>query len=259
MNLMQVGRVAGAPNHGTGIGTRRVLDVVIAIIGLALLAPVMMLVCIAIWLDSGGPIFFSQVRLGQSGKGFRIYKFRKFHRESGATGCGVTIKDDRRMTRLGRFLTRTKLDELPQLWNVIKGDMTIVGPRPESAIFKDCVTCEYLSVLEHKPGIFGPNQCYFRNEGALYPEGADPERFYREVLFPLKARIDFAYFSHRTTWTDIGWVIRGLLAVCGVQSAAINPHAVLGGWLEPHNRYERAHRAESMNTGACRTNGRTRE
>jgi lipopolysaccharide/colanic/teichoic acid biosynthesis glycosyltransferase len=214
----------------TAAWTRRVLDLLIAGTGLVLLAPIMMLVAITTWVDSGRPIFFSQVRVGQSGRHFRMYKFRKFHKECGPRDCPLTTKSDRRMTPLGRFLARTKLDELPQLWNILKGDMSVVGPRPESRDIADCFVGHYRKVLDHKPGIFGPNQVFFRDEASLYPERSHPEKFYREVLFPLKARIDLAYFPYRTTFSDAGWIAFGVLAVFGLRSLpATKFNAMLAG------------------------------
>jgi lipopolysaccharide/colanic/teichoic acid biosynthesis glycosyltransferase len=201
----------------TATWTIRVLDLLLAGTALVLLAPIMMLVAITIWVDSGRPIFFSQVRVGQMGRHFRMYKFRKFHKECGPRDCPLTTKSDRRMTPLGSFLARTKLDELPQLWNILKGDMSVVGPRPESLDLAACFVGFYRRVLDHKPGIFGPNQVYFRDEASLYPEGSDPEKFYREVLFPLKARIDIAYFPYRTILSDVGWIAFGVLAVFGLR------------------------------------------
>jgi lipopolysaccharide/colanic/teichoic acid biosynthesis glycosyltransferase len=198
--------------------TRRFLDLIIACTGLVVLGPIMMLVALAIWADSGRPIFFSQVRVGQMGRHFRMYKFRKFHKDCGRVDCPVTIQSDRRMTRLGSVLAKTKLDELPQLWNILKGEMSVVGPRPESLDLEDCFVGFYRRVLDHKPGIFGPNQVFFRDEASLYRDASDPEELYREVLFPLKARIDLAYFSHRTILSDIGWIIFGALAVFGLRS-----------------------------------------
>jgi lipopolysaccharide/colanic/teichoic acid biosynthesis glycosyltransferase len=205
--------------------------------GLLVLCPCMMLIALAIWLESGRPILFSQIRLGQSGRQFRIYKFRKFRSECGA-GCGVTVSHDARLTRLGRFLVATKLDELPQLWNILRGDMSTVGPRPESLSFADCFTRDYRRVLEHRPGIFGPNQFYFRDEGSLYPEACDPEQFYREVLFPLKARIDIAYFSHRTLGADIGWIIRGVLAVFRCHPVPAKFNAILARGLDQQEQQQ---------------------
>ena len=200
---------------------RRVFDVVVSLVGLIVFAPLMLLVAFAIWFDSPGPIFFSQTRLGQNGRLFRLHKFRKFHHQLPANAaCAVTVKNDKRMTRVGAILERSKLDELPQLWNILKGEMSVVGPRPETLDFYDCFEGAYLRLLDHKPGIFGPNQVFFRNEGALYPESGDPQEFYRSVLFPLKARIDLSYFPQRKFLRDIAWMVRGVLAVFNIGSMA---------------------------------------
>jgi lipopolysaccharide/colanic/teichoic acid biosynthesis glycosyltransferase len=222
MTLLQVHASARLTAHqtpnGTALWARRIMDLVLAGTGLLVLSPIMALVALAIWIESGRPIFFSQVRLGKGGRHFRIYKFRKFHKDNGTAGRRVTVKNDCRMTRPGKVLERTKLDELPQLWNILKGDMSVVGPRPESLELSDCFTGVYERVLDHKPGIFGPNQVLFRDEGCLYPDGSDPEQFYRDVLFPLKASIDLACFHYRTVLSDIRWIIRGVLAVFGLGS-----------------------------------------
>jgi lipopolysaccharide/colanic/teichoic acid biosynthesis glycosyltransferase len=202
----------------TRVSASRLLDLIIATTALAIFSPIMILAALAIWFDSGRPIFFSQVRLGRQGRRFRIYKFRKFCNESAAAGSPLTMKNDARMTRPGRLLRKMKFDELPQLWNVLKGDMSIVGPRPESLDFADCFTGAYLRVLNYLPGIFGPSQVFFRNEDSFFPDDSDPARFYRDVLFPLKANIDLAYFPHRTIFSDIGWTMRGVLAVFGCRS-----------------------------------------
>lgn len=197
----------------TSHSVRRVFDFTIAAAGLLCLSPVMLLIILAIWIDGGRPIFFSQVRLGQGGRVFSIYKFRKFHEQCGPAASLVTVNNDPRFTRLGRILGRMKLDELPQLWNILTGDMAIVGPRPETFELASCFSGPYLRILDYRPGIFGPNQVLFRNECYLYPDNCDPEQFYRDVLFPFKANTDLEYFSSRTFVSDIGWIIRGILAV----------------------------------------------
>jgi len=116
------------------------------------------------------------------------------------------------MTRTGRFLERTKLDELPQLWNILRGDMSFVGPRPESMRYADLFQGEFAEVLDYLPGIFGPNQIAFRNESAMYPPDQDPEVFYETVLFPKKAKADIAYFRNASVFTDLDWIARGLWA-----------------------------------------------
>jgi UDP-N-acetyl-D-glucosamine dehydrogenase len=194
---------------------KRVLDLVLAFCGLIFLSPLLVLIASAIYLDSGMPLIFRQIRLGQGGRHFYIYKFRKFRQKDGNVGLAVTLGNDSRLTRVGRVLMRTKLDELPQLWNVLRADMSMVGPRPEVLDFADCFKDEYRKVLDVKPGIFGPNQVFFRNESVLFEQSRDPCRLYREVLFPLKARVDIAYFSDRNVFRDIVWVLRGVLAVFG--------------------------------------------
>ncbi len=119
------------------------------------------------------------------------------------------------MTPVGRFLEKSKLDELPQLWNVLRGDMSFVGPRPESPDFADCFDQVFVRVRDFRPGIFGPSQAIFRFESSLYPKGAEPERYYRAVLFPLKARIDLAYYPDSSVVSDIGWILRCMLTVFG--------------------------------------------
>jgi lipopolysaccharide/colanic/teichoic acid biosynthesis glycosyltransferase len=201
------------------VSPQRLMDLAVAIAGLIILSPVMMLIALAICIESGRPIFYSQTRIGRGGRCFRIHKFRKFHKDIG-DGIPLTVEHDPRMTPIGRVLALTKLDELPQLWNVAVGDMSIVGPRPESLDFSDCFTGSYLKVLDYTPGIFGPSQVAFRNERKFYPTNSDPVQFYRQVLFPAKANIDLAYFSNRTFVSDITWIIRGVLAVLGGRSAS---------------------------------------
>jgi lipopolysaccharide/colanic/teichoic acid biosynthesis glycosyltransferase len=196
----------------------RAFDASAAAVGLVVLAPLLALVAAAILVDGRGPIIFSQLRLGMRGEHFRLYKFRKFDESSRVCGGGpLTMRNDPRLTRLGRLLALTKLDELPQLWNVLRGDMALVGPRPESLDFADCFDDGHRWALDHRPGIFGPTQVFFRNEGSLFRgrRGHDLERFYRDVLFPLKARIDRAYYPERTVFRDITWIVRGILAVFG--------------------------------------------
>ncbi len=196
-------------------GVRRLLDIAIAASVLVLIAPALAVIVLLIYLESGRPIFFSQVRLGQGGRHFRLHKFRKFAPDEGSSGPAVTLRGDARMTPVGKVLERTKLDELPQLWNILVGEMSVVGPRPESLSFQDCFGSRYRAVLDHKPGLFGPSQVLFRNEGDLYESGCDPETFYRDVLFPLKARLDLAYFARRSLRSDARWVAKGIIAVFG--------------------------------------------
>lgn len=189
---------------------KRIFDIVLAVIVLVVAAPLLALIALAVKLDSPGRAIFSQERLGQGGVVFRIHKFRKFPDNWGARGAGVTVAGDARMTRLGRFLERSKFDELPQLWNILKGEMSFVGPRPESLLFADLFTGELARVHDYKPGVFGPNQVAYRNESDMYPPDRDPDAFYRSELFPAKARNDVDYFARATLFSDIGWMLRGV-------------------------------------------------
>jgi lipopolysaccharide/colanic/teichoic acid biosynthesis glycosyltransferase len=196
----------------------RLVDIAVSAGALIFLAPLMGLITAAILIEDSRPILFSQLRVGHHGCHFRMYKFRKFHNGGVEAGRPLTIEDDPRLTAVGSVLVRTKLDELPQLWNVLSGDMALVGPRPESLQFQDRFAGPLRAVLDHKPGIFGPSQVLFRNESSLYREYSDPEQFYRDVLFPLKAEIDLSYFANRSLFRDMAWVVRGVLAVFGWSS-----------------------------------------
>jgi lipopolysaccharide/colanic/teichoic acid biosynthesis glycosyltransferase len=195
------------------VGLRRALDILCAVVVGFVLAPIMLIVTLAIWIESGRPILFSHLRLGQNGRPFRMYKFRKFRPDCDNHGCPLTVEGDSRLTAVGRLLAASKLDELPQFWNVLRGDMSVVGPRPESLAFTGCFRNGFEKILEHKPGIFGPCQVMFRHESKLYPAGVAAVEFYREVLFPAKAQIDLAYFPSRTLVSDLGWIVRGAWSI----------------------------------------------
>ncbi|MES2029770.1 MAG: sugar transferase [Pseudomonadota bacterium] len=197
----------------TQVGLRRALDILFAGAAAAILAPLFLIVALAIWIESGKPIFFSQLRLGQSGRPFRMYKFRKFRPDCDRHGYPLTMEGDGRLTMIGRILAASKLDELPQLWNVLRGDMALVGPRPESLVFFDCFRNGFEKVLDHKPGLFGPCQVMFRHESKFYPADVAAVDFYRQVLFPTKAKIDLAYFPRRTLVSDLGWIVRAAWAI----------------------------------------------
>jgi lipopolysaccharide/colanic/teichoic acid biosynthesis glycosyltransferase len=205
---------------------RRVLDVVCCCAAMVILTPIALLVTLAIWIEGGSPVLFSQLRLGQNGRPFRMYKFRKFRPDCDNRGCPLTMEDDDRMTRIGHVLATSKLDELPQLWNVLRGDMSLVGPRPESLVLADCFRNGFEKIHEHKPGLFGPCQVLFRNESKLYPAGVSAVEFYRQVLFPAKAEIDLAYYSRRTLVSDLRWILRAAWAI------------VAGSRVEPRLYYQ---------------------
>lgn len=218
---------------------QRYADCLIVLIALILLAPFMALTVAAIWIESGRPIFFSQIRLGKAGRPFRLHKFRKFHATEQQSGPAVTLRNDPRSTRVGRVLERTKLDELPQLWNILVGEMALVGPRPESLAFADCFDGSYRRTLDYKPGIFGPCQVIFRHESDLYEPGRDPEEFYRQTLFPLKASVELAYFPNRTMVSDARWAVQSVLAVfdCSFRPFGnMRSLEAITGWVQGFSR-----------------------
>jgi len=192
---------------------KRGVDVVVAASALIVLLPVMLLVAAAVRAETPGPVLFSQQRLGRYGRPFRLLKFRKFPDGPATQGPAVTVQGDARLTRVGRLLQQSKLDELPQFWNVLAGEMSLVGPRPESPRFTDCFREGYRALLQHRPGLFGPAQVLFRNESALFPAHGDPEEFYRRTLFPAKGRLDLAYYARANVLKDAAWLLRGVLTV----------------------------------------------
>lgn len=213
---------------------RRLLDIAISLSALVILSPIIVLVTLAIALETGRPILFSQLRIGRNGRSFRMYKFRKFRCDCGLDGSPLTLENDDRSTRVGRMLMATKLDEVPQFLNVLKGDMAIIGPRPESLAFADCFAGPYKEVLKYKPGIIGPTQVAFRNESDLYSGHVDPVAFYRAVLFPMKAEMDLEYYNRRTLISDIAWMFRGAAAILGRASSIVLSSSAVKSRMEFH-------------------------
>lgn len=201
---------AARPSISANTVVKRIFDVTLAAIGLIIAAPLMAAVSLLLKIESSGRVVFSQERIGFRRCPFKMHKFRKFPDNWGCKGPGVTMANDARMTKIGRILERTKLDELPQLYNILKGEMSFVGPRPESTRFSDMFVGKFAAVLEFKPGIFGPNQVAYRNECELYPADTDPETFYRENLFPSKAESDLQYFSNANIFSDMVWIAKGV-------------------------------------------------
>ena len=166
---------------------KRAFDVTASALGLPLLLPAMILIAIIIKLDSPGPVFFRQVRVGRAGRPFRIFKFRSMVVDAARTGTALTVHADPRITRVGRFLRRTKLDELPQVFNILAGDMSIVGPRPEVPEFMKFYSPEQRAViLSMRPGVTDYAAILFRDESALLEQNRDPAEFYRTVIMPIK-------------------------------------------------------------------------
>ena len=199
--------------------SKRLFDIFLSVVGLVVLAPVFLVIAVAIKLESRGPAFFSGKRVGQGGRVFDMYKFRTMVDAPDYVGSRVSPRNDPRVTRLGRFLRRTKLNELPQLFNVVAGDMGFVGPRPEDPDIVKTYTPEQREVLNIRPGIVGPNQILGRNEEDMYPPGVDPLPFYMEQILPAKMEVDLEYVSRSSFLGDLAYLIHGVwVTVTGVIS-----------------------------------------
>jgi lipopolysaccharide/colanic/teichoic acid biosynthesis glycosyltransferase len=182
---------------------KRTVDFLFATLGLIVLLPAFALVACCIKLTSRGPVLFRQVRLGQGGRQFRMLKFRSMLGDASEMGMGITVSGDTRVSTLGRFLRRYKVDELPQLWNVICGDMSLVGPRPELPVYVATYSPEQRRVLSARPGITDPASLAYRHEEEILAEHADPEQFYRTHVLPDKLARNLAYLQRITFWSDL--------------------------------------------------------
>jgi lipopolysaccharide/colanic/teichoic acid biosynthesis glycosyltransferase len=208
---------------------KRFYDVFFSTLGLILLSPLFLLIALAIKLSDRGPVFYRQKRIGQYGIPFLIWKFRSMVPNADAFGLSVTSNDDRRVTPLGRLLRRTKFDELPQLWNVLRGEMSLVGPRPEVARYVEHYTPEQRAILEHKPGITDLATLRFRNEEALLNGSTTTEEFYLEHCLPRKLKLNQEYARQANLLTDT-WII--IQTICPYWAGVLGVYAViLGGSL----------------------------
>jgi lipopolysaccharide/colanic/teichoic acid biosynthesis glycosyltransferase/nucleoside-diphosphate-sugar epimerase len=193
--------------------SKRVFDIAVAATGLLVVSPLLLVIALLIALDSKGPVLFRQRRIGKNGHPFSILKFRTMVVNAAAIGPRLTQKRDPRITHLGQILRWLKLDELPQLLNVLRGDMSLVGPRPEDPYFVARYTPEQREVLVVRPGIVGPNQILGRDELEKYPDDVgDSEQYYLEHILPEKLAIDLEYVRSCTLWRDLR-LIAGALAV----------------------------------------------
>lgn len=187
---------------------KRAFDIIASGLGLIVLSPLFIILAIWIKLDSKGPVFYRQVRVGYKNKDFRIFKFRSM-RVGSDKGSLVTIGGrDPRVTKSGYWIRKFKLDELPQLINVFIGDMSLVGPRPEVRHYVDYWTPEQMHVLDVRPGITDPASIKFRNENELMEQAEDPEKYYIEVIMQEKIKLYLEYVDNHTFWGDIGLIFK---------------------------------------------------
>jgi len=229
---MSAGERAGSEGRGGSMGAirrrasrvqsvdaKRLIDIAVAGVFLLVLMPLLLVIAAAIRIDSRGPIFFRCRRVGFRGTELQMLKFRKMR--DGAPGEAVTLSTDERFTSVGRVLAKTKLDELPQLWNVLKGEMTLVGPRPEDPQFVALRSDDYATILTVKPGMTGFCQLAFTKEGDLLDRD-DRIRDYVERLFPQKVALDLLYVNRRSLLLDLRILVWTSAAVLGRRDIAVD-------------------------------------
>jgi lipopolysaccharide/colanic/teichoic acid biosynthesis glycosyltransferase len=189
---------------------KRVLDIASAGVGVALLAPLFALLAILVKAEDAGPVFYRQERVGYRGRPFRMWKFRTMVPDAEARGLPLTVGRDPRLTRIGAWLRRLKLDELPQLFNVLVGDMSLVGPRPEVPRYVRLYSAQERRVLELVPGITDEASIRYADESTILAAAADAERVYVEEIMREKIRLNLAYAARATFWTDVRVVLATL-------------------------------------------------
>lgn len=193
--------------------SKRLFDLFWSLLGLAVLWPLFLLIALLIKLEDGGPVFFRQERVGYKGHPFHIWKFRTMVVDAEKRGKLLTVGRDPRITRVGYWLRRFKIDELPQLINVTLGQMSLVGPRPEVPQYVALYTPEQREVLELVPGITDPASIAYRHENDLLACSPDPERTYIEEIMPEKIRLNLEYARRATIWTDLVVILQTIISL----------------------------------------------
>jgi lipopolysaccharide/colanic/teichoic acid biosynthesis glycosyltransferase len=189
---------------------KRSIDLALVGIGLLLVLPFFPLLGLLIKLDSRGPVFYRCARVGKDGMLFQMYKFRTMYETSQPVGASVSPEGDPRVTPFGRFLRRTKINELPQLLNILKGEMTFVGPRPEAPDLAALYPAHARAIFSVTPGLVGPNQILGRNEEEWYPQDVDPQQYYIEEILPKKLPLDLEYVRHPSLCKDLQYIVLGV-------------------------------------------------
>ena len=193
------------------MAVKRIFDVCCAAVGLVLTSPILLAASVAVGTTSPGGVLFRQERMGRGGKPFTIYKFRSMRKDN--AGLKITTGHDARVTTVGKFLRKSKIDELPQLWNVLKGDMSFVGPRPEVKEYTDLYNEEQRQIFLVRPGITDLASIEFRNENDLLTNSDDPNRTYIEEIMPRKIDLGLTYIENLSLGYDIKLILRTLITV----------------------------------------------
>lgn len=195
------------------LACKRVFDVVVSALFLLIFSPLFLLLALAVKLDSPGPVFYRQVRVGRYNRDFKIYKFRTMVQDADKIGPPLTTGKDPRITRVGLFIRKLRLDEFSQLLNVLNGSMSLVGPRPEVRRYVDAYTPEYLATLLIRPGVTAPSSIAFKDEDKLLNAGGDPEKIYVEKILPPKMELNLEYMRHISVPRDIRIMFQTVAAV----------------------------------------------
>jgi lipopolysaccharide/colanic/teichoic acid biosynthesis glycosyltransferase len=215
-SMLPCGRVGGLPVPREELDTmmmKRSFDVVVSGLGIVATAPLLLLVAVVIKLNSKGPVFYRGERVGRFGRMFRIFKFRTMCVDAERVGGSSTSNDDPRITRVGGFLRRFKLDELPQLFNVLDGTMSFVGPRPQVAPLVELYTPDQRRLLDVRPGITDYASLRFRNLGQILEGADDPDEAYLRLVAPEKIRLGLYYVEHSNFWTDLHIIVATVISV----------------------------------------------
>lgn len=187
---------------------KRLFDIIASLFGIIIFSPLLIVIAIFIKLDSPGKILFKQIRVGKNGQEFAIYKFRTMVENAEALGKQITVSGDQRITKIGQFLRKYKLDELPQLFNVFEGTMSVVGPRPEVPKYVNLYTLEQRKVLEVKPGITDLASLEFRNENEILATVENPEQVYIQEIMPQKLNLNMEYITKSNLWFDLSIIFQ---------------------------------------------------
>lgn len=182
---------------------KRLFDITASFFGIIILSPLLIFIGLWVGLSSKGGVFYKQIRVGKNNKDFKLYKFRSMRVNSDKQGLLTVGSKDSRITKAGYFIRKYKIDELPQLFNVLKGDMSFVGPRPEVRRYVDLYSKEQMKVLSVRPGITDPASIKYRNENDLLSSANNPEEYYIQYIMPDKLKINIDYINNRTFFKDI--------------------------------------------------------
>jgi len=192
---------------------KRLFDFIFSLSGLVIVSPLIAVIAVVVKVESPGPVLYKGARAGKAGKPFRILKFRTMVVDAEEIGGPSTADDDPRITKVGKFIRKYKLDELPQLINVLKGEMSVVGPRPEVPIEVETYNDEERRILNVKPGITDYASMTFHNEGEILKGSSDPHQAYREKIRPGKIRLALKYVDEQSFWVDLKIIIQTIIAL----------------------------------------------